>query len=202
MDKVLVLLSGGLDSSTLACYLAKNEKRQIQGLFINYGQSMANTERRCAEAIGDWAGIDVHSIDLPLDHSLVNGCLFSSKVEAWESHFISYLPQRNLFLLTVAAMFAQNNKISEIYIGAIKINNIPFPDTTPDFFISAQESLRCSHPSLTICYPFINKDKGEIVSLANKIGLPIDATFSCEMATDHHCMQCPSCLDRYWAMKK
>ncbi|MCS5697337.1 7-cyano-7-deazaguanine synthase [Desulfofundulus thermocisternus] len=200
MSEGLVLLSGGLDSSTLACNLARNGSR-IEGIFVDYGQSMAIAEMRAAKFVASWAGFNLKIIKSPLDKSLAVGCLFENRPRKWETNFVSFLPQRNMFLLTIAAMYAQQKNIKNIYIGVIKTSATPFPDTTVDFFEAAQKALRKSYPGLTIHYPFINMDKASIVSLANKIGLPIDATFSCEMAADHHCMQCPSCIDRYWAMR-
>ncbi|HHW41598.1 MAG TPA: 7-cyano-7-deazaguanine synthase [Syntrophomonadaceae bacterium] len=199
--KGLILLSGGLDSSTLACKL-KKEGKQIEGLFIDYGQKMAKTEKIAAEYISSWANFKLTVINIPLDNSLKVGCLFEKGTKQWTSNFVSFMPQRNLFLLTIAAMFAQKLGINDIYIGAIKIPINPFPDTTPEFFEAAQTALRKSFPELNIYYPFINLEKKSVALIAKEIGMPLNATFSCEMAVDHHCMQCPSCLDRYWALKE
>lgn len=201
MNKGLVLLSGGLDSSTLACSLVK-KGLPIEGLFINYGQKMAVAEQRSAEFIASWAGFSLKTISIPLDDSLTIGCLFENGPMEWDTHFVSFLPQRNLLFLTLAAMYAEKQGITEIYIGVIRIGNTPFPDTTIDFLELAQSVLKKSYPNVILRYPFIDMSKTSIVLLAEEIGMPIDATYSCEMASDHHCMKCPSCLDRYWALKE
>ena len=199
MNKALVLLSGGLDSSTLVFHLL-SKGYSVQGFFVDYGQTMALAEKRAAQHVSSAAKIDLKCVNAPLDDSLRSGCLFDDHPSNWTSNFISFLPQRNLFLLTLASMYAQNNNIKDIYIGVITIDGEPFPDTTKVFLDTAQKALQLSYPLLHIKYPFLKMSKTAVASLAIHLKVPVDATYSCEMSTDHHCMQCPSCIDRYWAL--
>ncbi|OPY62258.1 MAG: 7-cyano-7-deazaguanine synthase [Pelotomaculum sp. PtaU1.Bin065] len=200
MKRVVVLASGGLDSSTLACKLTR-EGFKVYGIFIDYGQSMAKAELGAAKFIATWAGFNLIDIKMPLDESLLMGCLFNSKPQPWETNFVSFFPQRNLLLLTIASMYAQKQDIYDIYIGVIK-NTDPFPDTTSSFIVACESILNMSYAGVKINYPFAELDKASVLLLAKNMGLPYEDTFSCEMANDHHCMQCPSCLDRYWAEQK
>lgn len=197
----IVLLSGGLDSATLLADLtAKGYKPW--SLFVDYGQRMANTEGRAARAISSFFGARFDAIRVPLPTILAQGWLMCKpeKLE-WTTNSVSFLPQRNLFLLTLAAMLAQKHNIQQVFIGLIDTGPNPFPDSTPYFIELAQSVLALCYPPINIHAPYLGWNKTEVVRRAVQLNVPISHTFSCEFAIDHHCGGCPSCVDRFSALE-
>lgn len=193
----VVLLSGGLDSATLVYYL-REQGFALNALFIDYGQRMAEVERRSAERICSEAGVPLDVVSIPLPHTLSQGWLVEAPPSPdWNDHFVSHLPHRNTLLVTLAAMLAAKKRATSIFIGIIDILTTPFPDCTEQFMKGIQDTLQLTEPHLTIEAPFLTWTKRQVVTEALRLGVPVDWTFSCSYATDHHCMECPSCLDRF-----
>lgn len=195
-----ILMSGGLDSTTLLFdRLQAGEK--MEAVFVDYGQRMAETEERATRALTTWANVPLHVLRTPLPRNCVSGWLVDSPdTVEWSDHKVTNLPHRNLYLLTLAAMLATHRQVSTIYLGFMDIQADPFPDSTEEFVSAAEQVLRLSDSGITVAAPFIHKTKRDIAVRALSLGVPIDYTFSCTFATDHHCRQCPSCLDRFDAL--
>jgi len=111
--KVVVLASGGLDSSLL-CLLLKNRGFDVQPLFINYGQLASAREWSACESIVDYLGVDrpVY-VDLRDFGKKIKSGLTASEVDV----MAPYLPNRNLLFLTVASGYAVREGSSVLLSG-------------------------------------------------------------------------------------
>jgi 7-cyano-7-deazaguanine synthase len=197
----ILLVSGGLDSSTLL-YDRLQAGEMIDALFVDYGQRMAEHEERAAQAVCSAAGVHLHSVKARLPTPLGAGWLSEPPDQPnWDDHLVTHWPHRNLFLTTLAAMLATNTGAQRIYLGFMDIQKAPFPDATPEFLSGLEAVLRLTDSKLELKAPFITWTKRQVATRALQLQVPVDFTFSCTYAVDHHCCQCPSCLDRLDALE-
>lgn len=174
--RVLVLLSGGVDSS--ACVAFYLDKRfDVACLFVDYGHPAAVVEQQAAVAITEHYGVH-------LQISRING------LPARKSGFV---PARNALLVFTALACAE----PERGLVALGIHSgTPYPDCTPRF-VDACQALADVYAEgrVRIAAPFVTWTKGDIFTYAKKVGVPLDSTYSCEAGGATPCGTCLSCQD-------
>jgi len=204
--KAVVLLSGGLDSSTVL-YRAKADGWECFALSFDY-QQRHRRELDAAQEIGLSAGVREHQvvsfdlrlwggsaltdnkIDLPSDRSLA---------EMGESIPITYVPARNTIFLSFALGYAEAIGASRVYIGVNALDYSGYPDCRPDYIQAMQEVFRLGTKqgregeSIAIVTPLIDLKKTEIIQLGNQLGVPWEKTWSCYAGSEKACGVCDSC---------
>jgi 7-cyano-7-deazaguanine synthase len=221
----IVLLSGGLDSTTVATH-AIQSGAQVRGLCVRYGQLHAR-EIRAAEAVAATLGIPLDVVDASFYGRLAESALTAapgqdlpeSRDTAEMSDGIpsTYVPLRNTFFVTVAAAALESwmLKLIEgdgadpaalapaIYVGANAIDYSGYPDCRPEFYAAIEEVLRLGSKlgtahgvRIAIEAPIIMKSKAEIAAYGVDIGAPVHLTWSCYRGGDEPCGTCDSCLLR------
>jgi 7-cyano-7-deazaguanine synthase len=191
MNQVVLLLSGGLDSSSLL-FWALNKGWDVLPLFVDYGQITQPSEWQSVCALLDLAGLPPTT---PIAVSEI-ACLGTGTLAESTADVTDYFPSRNLLLLTLAAMYSFVNDVSHIMIGLIADAAAALPDCSSQFVDRVRDVLNIEYPHLNVQAPFIERSKMEIVSEAMAYGLQPELTFSCNRLPDHHCWECSSCLDR------
>ncbi len=211
--KALVLLSGGLDSST-TLYVAKKEGFDIVSLFLFY-QQRHQVEKKFSSLIAKEAGVKEH-IEFPLDFRLMgHSALTDSSIEvpkgedplSREGIPITYVPARNLIFLSIAVGFAEVREIQDIFIGVNALDYSGYPDCRPDFIeafsLAATLATKIGREkgSFQIHTPLIKKTKKEIVELAYSLGVPLEKTWSCydpqgSLEDPIPCFSCDACILR------
>ncbi|PKO09787.1 MAG: hypothetical protein CVU40_07830 [Chloroflexi bacterium HGW-Chloroflexi-2] len=192
-DRCVILLSGGLDSTSLL-YWAKKRNFQIYPLYINYGQ---------IPFPGEWSSTkyflkkfdfpEIEPFDVSKLATIGSGSLVDSDEKLLSDQ---YFPSRNLFLLILAAIYAKKVNASNILIGLIKDSAESLPDCSIKYIKRAQALLKIEYPAIQILTPFIAETKNKVVKDALLLGFEPEKTFCCNRYSDHHCWECPSCLDR------
>jgi 7-cyano-7-deazaguanine synthase len=174
--EVIILLSGGIDSSALVNFYQKLG-RPILNLFVNYGQPSAQSELRSAKSISNY-----YSVSL----KIINYCPILTKKAG-------YIPARNAFLLTVALM-ERNPTVTSVAIGIHTGTN--YSDCS-ELFLSKMQSVYDLYENgkIEISSPFIKLSKSEIYEYCKIENLPFELTYSCE-AGNVPCGRCLSCKDR------
>lgn len=186
--KIVCLLSGGIDSTTLLFRLKKN-RHDVIPLFINYGQKAAKKEYEASQKACKILGIKLNVIDIP-GLSIISSGLTTNEISPIDT---PVFPNRNLILLSVGAAFAQTNSCQMIAIGLIEGTN--FSDQTKEFVKRTELSLS-TEQNITILAPMIELNKLEVVRLAIENRIPLDFTYSCYFGLDEPCNECLSCKDR------
>lgn len=222
----LVLLSGGLDSTTVAA-LARRRGYELLALTVHYGQA----HRREIDAARRIA------VSLQLQHEVVDVLFF--KDLAWYSALthperfdlptkrtleamgvdipITYVPLRNTFFLTLGAALLESRVLNlienedvspgdveaTIFIAANALDYSGYPDCRPEFYDAISETIRLGSKigtqygiGIRIETPIINKTKAEIVRLGLEVAAPLEQTWSCYDGRDVPCGCCDSCLLR------
>lgn len=186
--KIVCLLSGGIDSTTLFFRLRKNEHELIP-LLVNYGQKAFKKEFEAVQHICEISELSPNIIDISGLSSISSGLTNNNESPIDNPIF----PNRNLILLSVAAAFAENQSCQVIAIGLI--GDSSFADQTKDFVRDAEVALSHGH-SITILAPMIELNKLEVVRLAKENNISLDFTYSCYFGGNEHCGKCLSCIDR------
>lgn len=200
--KAIVLLSGGLDSST-TLYYAKDRGYDCRCLIFDYGQRHKK-EIAYAKAIARLAKcpFEVVQIAMPWKGS----ALLDAKTKIPTRRNLNaevipstYVPARNIIFLSFAASFAEAAGADRILIGANAVDYSGYPDCRPDFIRAYQAMLAkglktgAEGKTITIETPLIRLSKAGIVRLAEKLNVPVDKTWSCYQGGAKPCGVCDSC---------
>jgi len=202
MMKAVCLLSGGMDSSTLA-YLAKSEGYDILALHLNYGQRTEEKERSCAQKIAKLLGaqeffeVDVGYFARFGSSSLTNPAIAIEKFDPARAHIPNtYVPFRNANLLAIATSYAESRGADAIFIGVQSLDYSGYPDCRPQFIDAFQRAIDLgtkdtTHISLNA--PFISMTKTDILRVGLALGVPYKDTWSCYRNENTACGTCGAC---------
>ncbi len=209
MKKAVVLLSGGLDSTTCLAIAIKNGY-EVFPLSFNYGQRH-NRELICASQICDYFGLKSHKI-INIDN--VGGSALTDKemevpeYNGAEEIPITYVPARNIIFLSYAAGYAEVIGAEAIYIGVNAIDYSGYPDCRPEFITAFEKMLAVGTKSgvegksVEILTPLIDITKAEIIKMAHNAAAPLHLTTSCYNGGDIACGVCDSCTLRLKGFKE
>lgn len=207
MKKAVVLLSGGLDSTTCLA-LAKSLGYTCHALSFAYGQRHS-AELSAASRIAQDIGVASHKI-VNLDTHLFAGSALTDESitvpEFQESSEIpvTYVPARNTIFLSMALGFAESIGARAIFIGASSVDYSHYPDCRPEF-IQAFQSLAnlatkagIEGDAFSIIAPLQFLSKVQTIELGLSLGVNYKLTVSCYQANDQGeaCGQCDSCAFR------
>lgn len=207
MKKAVVLLSGGLDSTTVVAMAIADGFSPI-GLSFIYGQRHSR-ELDSARAVAAHYGIkhQLTTLDMSMfDSSLTRRDLHIPSGRGFEEMDkeipSTYVPARNLIMLSVAAGLCESVGAERIYIGANAVDYSGYPDCRPEFFQAFEEVLRTGTKAgvngkpIAVTVPLLKMSKAEIVRQAMVLKAPLHLTWSCYAGGERACGICDSCLLR------
>ena len=208
-NKAVILLSGGLDSTTCLA-IAKDQGYSINALTINYGQRH-NFELESAKKIANSFEIKNHSI-IDIDLAQFGGSALTDEIDIpkdrLESEMIdipsTYVPARNTVFLSLALAWAETLNVFDIFIGVNALDYSGYPDCRPEYISSFEKTanlatkLGVSGSSFKIHTPLIDMKKSEIILNGLKLGVDYSQTSSCYDPHDNGgpCGRCDACLLR------
>ena len=198
MKKAMVVLSGGMDSSTLLAYVSTF--REAHAITIDYGQRHAK-EIRSAENVSalmakSWKRRSVE-LDVP------GSALTDEEVAVPHGHYedknmkLTVVPNRNAVLLSVAVAHAIPIGCVEVYYGAHSGDHAIYPDCRPGFVQAYQELVRLSDwQPPRVEAPFLNMNKADILRLGRALSVPYELTWTCYEGGELSCGKCGACTER------
>lgn len=211
MKKAVCLLSGGMDSSTLA-YVAKDMGYDIIALHFTYGQRTEVKERKCAKEIARLLGA-VEFVEIGLEHFKKIGASSLTDENIPVEEYVgeeegipnTYVPFRNANLLAIATSLAEARHAEAIFIG-VQTGDYPgYPDCRPEFIEAFQRAIdlgTAAKPRIRLMTPFVQMSKVDIIEKGLRLGVPYEHTWSCYQANDRACGICSSCHYRREAFKE
>jgi 7-cyano-7-deazaguanine synthase len=209
--KAVVLLSGGLDSTTVLS-IARSQGYELYALSFSYGQRHVvelDAARRVAASIGT-AGHRIAVIDL----RVFGGSALTADIDVPKGRGIdemahgipiTYVPARNTIFLAFALAWAEVLGSSDIFIGVNALDYSGYPDCRPEFIEAFEKMANLAtkagvegRQALKIHTPLIALTKAEIVRRGIELGVDYSLTSSCydPSPAGEPCGQCDSCLLR------
>lgn len=205
MKRAVVLLSGGLDSST-TLGIADDEGYAVYALTFTYGQKHER-EIESAKKLADYHDVEEHKmIEIPLEEISKSSLLKEgedipdiSDEQIGEEIPSTYVPARNIILLSFALSYAESIDAETILIGANAVDYSGYPDCRPEFYDAFQEAAEkgtkrgVEGEPIEIRYPLIALTKAEIIKKAQDLDVPLKYTWSCYKGGEKACGRCDSC---------
>lgn len=211
MMKAVCLLSGGMDSSTLA-YVAKDMGYEIYALHMTYGQRTENRERECARKISELLGAR-EFLEISLDYFVrIGGSSLTDREMAIDDHEegaagipSTYVPFRNANLLSIATSYAESRGADAVFIGVQASDYAGYPDCRPEFIEAFQRVIElgtADDTRITLITPFVRLNKTDILKRGLELGVPYEHTWSCYRSDSPACGRCDSCFYRLEAFRQ
>jgi 7-cyano-7-deazaguanine synthase len=206
MPKAVILLSGGLDSTTVL-YQARVDGFDCYALSFDY-QQRHQKELAAARKVAQMAQVAEHrvvafdlrswggsaltdsSIELPIDRDLGQ---MAQEIP------VTYVPARNTIFLSFALAYAEAMQASRVYLGVNALDYSGYPDCRPEYIAAMQQVFDLgtkqglSGNGIQIAAPLVNLHKTEIIQLGNRLGVSWADTWSCYDGGELACGVCDSC---------
>lgn len=207
--KAVVLLSGGLDSTTAAA-IAKAEGYGLYAISFSYGQRHSK-EIECARKVGERLGVERHVVT-EFDLRLWGGSALTDDLQIPldrdESEMTSdipltYVPARNTIFLSFALGYAEVVGADTIVIGVNQLDYSGYPDCRGEYIEAFERMANLATKAGTadgrhirIWAPLLDMSKAEIIRRGLDLGVDYSLTWSCYQGLDEPCGRCDSCILR------
>lgn len=209
--KAVVLLSGGLDSTTVLA-VAKDQGFEPCAISFRYGQRHV-VELEAARRVASAAGVDGHVV-CDIDLRVFGGSALTAEVDvpkhdsaeelSGDEIPITYVPARNTVFLSFALAYAEVIGSTDIFIGVSALDYSGYPDCRPEYIAAYEQMANLATRAgvegncVKIHTPLINLTKAETVELGTRLGVDYSLTLSCYDPDDEgrSCGHCDSCLLR------
>ena len=198
----LVLLSGGVDSST-ALALALSQDPQVEAISFSYNQK--HKELEAARKIADYYKVPHQILEVS---SVFSGSKSSLNAEndievstgdyATQTEANTEVEFRNGIFISILAGIAMQKGASEIYFGAhLDDSGVIYPDCSPEFIEAMNQAVQLgSGGKVRLTAPFGQVKKKDIVTKGVELGVPYELTYSCYNGVYPPCGKCGTCIDR------
>ena len=213
--KAVVLVSGGLDSTTCLA-IAREQNFDLYALTLNYGQRHDH-ELNSARMIIDFFNIHNHSI-IDIDLAQFGGSALTDQIDVPKKRDLSdmdeipvtYVPARNTVFLSLALAWAEVLGSFDIFIGVNALDYSGYPDCRPEYISSFEKTANLatkagvSGSSFKIHTPLIDMTKSEIIKVGLDLGVDYSLTSSCydPDQAGNPCGLCDACYLRLKGFKE
>jgi 7-cyano-7-deazaguanine synthase len=208
--RAVVLLSGGLDSSTCLA-VARAEGREVHALSVDYGQRHRGELAR-ARRIARELGAKGHRV-VKVDLSIFGGSALTDRAIAVPKGRapsrmarevpVTYVPARNTVLLALALAYAETIGAEEVFVGVNALDYSGYPDCRPEYLRAFERMARLATKAgvsgrpLRVRAPLVRLTKARIVKLGTRLGVPFRMTQSCyDPVRGRACGRCDACVLR------
>lgn len=205
MEKAVILLSGGLDSTATAA-IALDMDYKLYMLHLNYSQRTVSRELRAFTSIADFYRIPEERrlvVDVSYLEQIGGSSLTDKSIPVSEADLNyngvpnSYVSFRNAHLLAIATSWAETVGATAIFIGAVEQDSSNYPDCRQEFYEAYNRAIALGtkpETHIEIITPVIQMRKSEIIQSAVGNGAPLYLTWSCyQNDGDVACGVCSSC---------
>jgi len=209
--RAIILLSGGMDSTTLA-YSAADDGHDLYALMFDYGQRHRSRELSCAVRTAEKLASEWAIVNLAALGKLLGGSALTDDVEVPEGHYsaetmkATVVPNRNAIMLNIAIGIAVAEQADAV-LTAVHAGDHPiYPDCRPEFIDRLNDLQRVAtdgfrKPNLEVIAPFVNIEKSTIAARGEALGVSWADTWSCYVGGEVHCGKCGTCVERQEAFE-
>lgn len=204
----LVVLSGGMDSSTVLHFVVKKLGHQVvKTVTFNYGSKHNDQEYECAKKQASSLGIENVKISLMEVGQHLKSDLLKSGGEIPEGHYAednmkkTVVPFRNGIMLSIAAGMAESCNANSIVLGNHFGDHAIYKDCRAGFVVAMSTAITLGTDSeVSLLSPFVSMTKTDIAKIGNSIGVKWRDTYSCYKGGPIHCGLCGTCGERRIAL--
>jgi 7-cyano-7-deazaguanine synthase len=199
--KAVLILSGGMDSTTLLYDLIR-QGHEVHAVTFDYNQRHRK-EIASATAICKKLQVPQKVIDLSVLNDLAPSCLTRDGWEVPEGNYAdenmkqTVVPNRNMVFLSLAAAFAIGIRADQLFYGAHAGDHTIYPDCRPAFVSAMTTAFHlCDWSDLVLEVPYLYLTKGDIVRKGLTLGVDYSLTWTCYKGGEKACGVCGSCDER------
>ena len=203
---IVVLLSGGMDSTVLTHFLKANGD-ELHAISFDYGSKHNDKELGMAIYQAKFMGIDHKIAKLSFIQDFFISDLLKTGGDIPEGHYTdavmkkTVVPFRNGIMLSIAAGYAESVGAEAIAIASHAGDHPIYPDCRPCFNEAMRRAIGVGTDSeVKLLAPFANKTKREIAIIGKELGVDFDMTWSCYKGGDKPCGRCGTCVERIEAL--
>lgn len=200
MKDTLLVLSGGLDSTTLLYDYADSIALAVT---FQYGSNHNKREAAFAKYHCDKLGIEHIEIDLAFMGKYFKSSLLDGAEAIPEGNYdednmkSTVVPFRNGIMLSVAAGLAESRGLKNVMMANHSGDHAIYPDCRPEFVKAMTAAIEAgTYEGVKLVAPYTNITKADIVSRGAKLGIDYSKTYSCYKGSEHHCGVCGTCRER------
>ena len=207
MKKVVLILSGGMDSTTLLYDLIQQGKK-VYALTFDYGQK----HRKEIEMAGNSCQklqVPHKIIDLSILNEVAPSALTRDDWKVPEGHYEepnmkqTVVPNRNMVMISIAVAYAIGLNAKEVYYAAHAGDHAIYPDCRKEFVEALGKAIKlCDWEQIELKAPYLGIDKGDIALKGKELGVDYSLTWTCYKGQQKACGKCGSCVERLEAFEK
>jgi 7-cyano-7-deazaguanine synthase len=199
--KSVIILSGGLDSTTLL-YRLIAEKKDVYAISFNYGQKHIR-EIKMANATCRALGIPHKVVNVKVLSAIFDSSSLVGGTEIPEGHYAdetmksTVVPNRNMIFASIAIGYAVNIDADEVALGVHAGDHAIYPDCRPLFIDKLCAcALVANYKPIMVYAPYLNLTKGQIVQEGMVLKVDYSLTQTCYKGDKKPCGRCGSCVER------
>lgn len=206
---MIVLLSGGLDSTVLATDLLgrADVTSPVEAVSVHYGQRHAR-ELAAAADVAAHLGIRHDVVNLTVLRDLLPGSALTTGPDVPEGHYsapsmaATVVPNRNMIMLAVAAGIAAARGHAQVATAVHAGDHPIYPDCRPEFITAASLATQlgtAGYGDVELTAPYVRKTKAQIARIGHSEDAPMHLSWSCYRGLEKHCGRCGTCVERVGA---
>lgn len=205
MKDALIILSGGMDSTTL---MHEYKDSIAMAVTFRYGSLHNEREIECAKWQCKQLNIPHIVIDLEFIHQYFKSSLLSSPEEIPEGNYeddnmkSTVVPFRNGIMLSIACGLAESEDLNRVMIANHGGDHEIYPDCRPEFISAMDQAMqRGTYANVALVAPYSLLSKGDIAVIGRDLGVDYTHTYSCYKGGENPCGKCATCRERNEALK-
>lgn len=206
-EKAIVILSGGMDSTTLL-YDVKNQGYEVYALGFDYNQKHKR-ELELARKTCDRLHIPYRLLSLRILNEIAPSALTRDNWKVPEGHYAgenmkqTVVPNRNMVMLSLATSYAIGLKAQHLFYGAHAGDHEIYPDCRKEFVEAMKYAIElCDWNKVQLHAPYLDMDKGDIAIKGKVMDVDYSLTHTCYKGKEVACGKCGSCVERLEAFEK
>ena len=204
MKDCLIVLSGGLDSTTM---LYEYKDRIALAVSFHYGSNHNDRELHFARMHCERLQIPHREVHLPFIKQFFRSSLLEGAEAIPEGNYdeenmrSTVVPFRNGIMLSVAAGMAENNRLQYVMLANHAGDHTIYPDCRPEFVEAMDAAVHAgTWNGVRLLTPYTNITKADIARRGKALGIDYAETWSCYKGGEHHCGVCGTCRERREAL--
>lgn len=201
--KAIVILSGGLDSTT-CMGIAEKEGYELYALTFDYGQRHQIELSRAKQVAEHYRAADHRVVKVDFLKQIGGSALTDPDLDVpttgvGEDIPVTYVPGRNFMFLSMASSYAEVIGATAVYMGVNALDYSGYPDCRPEFINAVQEALRVGTKAgvegnpIAVRTPLLHLTKAQIIRSGMELSVPYELTTSCYLGKEEACGECDSC---------